>query len=83
MAKPPKDVDASTRRRTCRGCENAICWATAPPNDAPSTWADSTPNSSRTAVPNSASPHMLSGKTGICDRPMPGGSKAIVWNPSR
>jgi len=83
MAKPPKDVDASTRRRTRRGYENAICCATAPPNEAPSTWADSMPSSSSTAVPKRASAHMVSGKVGICDRPMPGGSKAIVRKPRR
>ena len=64
MAKPPKDVDASTSRRTRLGYENAICCATAPPNEAPSTWADSMPSSSSTSVPKRASAHMVSGKAG-------------------
>ena len=48
MAKPPKEVEASTSGRTRLGYENAICWATAPPNEAPSTWADGMPSSSST-----------------------------------
>jgi hypothetical protein len=77
MAPPPKEVDTSTSRRTRLGCENAICRATAPPNEAPSTCTDSRPNASSTAVPIWASDHMLSGYGGRCDRPMPGGSNAI------
>ena len=82
-AKPPNVVEASTRRRTRAGCEIAVCWASAPPNDWPSTWAESMPSSSSTSMPRRASAGMLSGQAAICERPIPGGSKAIVRNPCR
>ena len=44
----PQEVASSTSRFTRLGCPNAICGATAPPNENPTTSAVATPNSSRT-----------------------------------
>ena len=77
--KPPKEVETRTSFRTRRRWVTAICCATAPPNEVPSTCADSRPSSSRIAAPIDASPAIVIGSRGISDCPTPGGSNAMTW----
>ena len=74
MAGPPNEVDARISLSTRPGWDRAICWATAPPNDTPRTWAEPRPSRSRTPAPMSARPRIDIGDDGTWEEPMPGAS---------
>ena len=79
----PGAVAHSTSRRTRSGARRANSWASAPPNEYPSTSADSSASASITPRTISASRSMRSGHRGRWEPPTPGASKAISSRPPK
>ncbi len=72
------DVQVNVSERTRSGYRRATSWLIAPPIDAPTTCAASTPTASRTAMASSAICSRLYAPCGLSLRPAPRLSRAIV-----